>query len=133
VIAFHELDFTQAGSFSSPEVPLWNQAVTWQKQAMAAAITHADAGGRLLSHFANAGLPEPQIRGEFLAGGSPDSPLYRYSAEAVRTLLSVLARIGVPAGDVGIETLEARLRTAVVQAGAKVTIGAPQYLAAVRT
>jgi hypothetical protein len=68
-----------------------------------------------------------------MTGGGPDSPLYRYAADAVRTLLPVLARIGVPEGQIGIETLEARLRKAVVQAGAQITIGAPQYLAAART
>lgn len=132
VIAFHELDFTQTGPVSWPEVPLWEQAIAWQKRAMAAAITHADAGSRLISHFADADLPEPQIHGEFMTGGGPDSPLYRYAAEAVRTLLPVLAGIGVPADEIGIETLEARLRSAVVQAGAQITVGAPQYLAAAR-
>jgi 2-polyprenyl-3-methyl-5-hydroxy-6-metoxy-1,4-benzoquinol methylase len=133
VIAFHELDFTQPGPASAPEVPAWEQAIAWQKRAIAAATTNADAGSRLLRHFAEAGLPEPHIHGEFMTGGGPDSPLYRYAAEAVRTLLPVLARIGVPAGEIGIETLEARLRAAVVRAGAQVTIGAPQYLAAART
>jgi ubiquinone/menaquinone biosynthesis C-methylase UbiE len=132
VIAFHELDFTQAGPVSSPEVPEWEQAVAWQKRAIAAVLTHADAGSRLLGHYAEAGLPEPEIHGEFMTGGGPDSPLYRYAAEAVRALLPVLARIGVRVGEIGIETLEARLRAAVVQARAQVTI-APQYLASART
>lgn len=118
---------------SAPEVPEWEQAIAWQKRAIAAATTHADAGGRLLQHFAEAGLPEPRVRGEFMTGGGPASPLYRYAADAVRTLLPVLARIGVPAGEIGIETLEARLRAAVAGAGAQVTTGAPQYLAAART
>jgi 2-polyprenyl-3-methyl-5-hydroxy-6-metoxy-1,4-benzoquinol methylase len=133
VIAVHELDFSRPGPDSAPEVPAWEQAITWQKRAIAAATTHADAGSRLLSHFAAAGLPPPQVHGEFMTGGGPASPLYRYAAEAVRTLLPVLARIGVPAEEIGIETLEARLRSAVVDAGAQVTTGAPQYLAAVAT
>jgi 2-polyprenyl-3-methyl-5-hydroxy-6-metoxy-1,4-benzoquinol methylase len=32
VIAFHELDFTQTGPFSWPEVPVWEQAVIWQSE-----------------------------------------------------------------------------------------------------
>lgn len=133
VIAFHELDFTQPGLASSPEVPEWEQAIAWQKRAIAAAARHAGAGSRLLCLFADAGLPQPRVYGEFMTGGGPDSPLYRYAAEAVRTLLPVLARIGVPAGEIGIETLESRLRAAVVGAGAQITTGAPQYLAATRT
>jgi SAM-dependent methyltransferase len=133
VIAFHELDFAQTGPVSSPRVPLWEQAIAWQKRAIAAALAHADAGSQLLRIFADAGLPKPEIHGEFMVGGGPDSPLYRYTADAVRTLLPVLARIGVPADEIDIETLEVRLRAAVVRAGAQVTIGAPQYLAAART
>jgi 2-polyprenyl-3-methyl-5-hydroxy-6-metoxy-1,4-benzoquinol methylase len=133
VIAFHELDFTQAGPDSVPEVPAWEQAIGWQKRAIAAATSHADAGSRLLRHFTAAGLPEPQVHGEFMTGGGPASPLYRYAAEAVRTLLPVLTRIGVAADEIGIETLEDRLRAAVVQAGAQITTGAPQYLATART
>jgi hypothetical protein len=68
-----------------------------------------------------------------MTGGGPHSPLYRYAAQSVRTLLPVLARIGVPPDEIGIETLEARLRAAVVEAGAQITYGAPQYLAAART
>jgi ubiquinone/menaquinone biosynthesis C-methylase UbiE len=132
VIAFHELDFTTPGPFSVPEVPLWEQAILWQKRAMATAITHADAGSRLLRHFTEAGLPVPEIHGEFMTGGGPNCALYRYAAEAVRTLLPVLARIGVQADEIGIETLESRLRAAVIQASAQITIGAPQYLAAAR-
>lgn len=132
VVAFHEPDITQAGPFSWPEVPLWEETVAWIKQATAALITHRDAGRRLRCHFADAGLPEPQIHGEFSTGGGPDSPLYRYTADTVRTLLQVLTTIGVPTGEIGAETLEARLREAVVEAGAQVSIGAPQYLAATR-
>jgi 2-polyprenyl-3-methyl-5-hydroxy-6-metoxy-1,4-benzoquinol methylase len=132
VIAFHELDLNPVGPFSAPEVPLWERAIGWVKRAMAAAVTHADAGSRLLCHFAAAGLPAPRIRGEVMTGGGPHSPLYRYAADSVRTLLPVLARIGVQADEIGIETLEARLRAAVVEAGAQITTGAPQYLAAGR-
>jgi 2-polyprenyl-3-methyl-5-hydroxy-6-metoxy-1,4-benzoquinol methylase len=132
VIAFHELDITPAGPVSMPEVPAWDQTVAWIKRALAATVTHYDVGGRLLSHFAEAGLPQPELRGEFVAGGGSDSPLYPWMAETARTLLPVLARIGVPADEIGIETLEARLRTAVVEAGAQVTIGVGQYLATTR-
>jgi ubiquinone/menaquinone biosynthesis C-methylase UbiE len=131
-IAFHELDFTQGGPFSSPVVPLWEQAITWLKHASAAATPRFDVGSRLLGHFAGAGLPVPEIHGEFMTGGGPDSPLYRYAAESVRTLLPVLERTGVPEDKIGIGTLAGRLRAAVLEAGAQVTLGAPQYLATAR-
>lgn len=110
----------------------WSAAYRNPARSTQFSITHADVGSRLLRHFAEAGLPAPEIHGEFMTGGGPRSPLYQYTADAVRTLLPVLARIGVQADEIGIETLEDRLRAAVVQAGAQVTIGAPQYLAAAR-
>jgi ubiquinone/menaquinone biosynthesis C-methylase UbiE len=128
VIAFHEIDYSRPGHSSSPEVPLWDQVLEWTRRAIAAVCPHADAGGTLVSHFADAGLPTPQIYGEFLTGGGPDSEIYRYTADAVRSLLPVFHQIGVSADEIGIETLEARLRTAVVQAQAQVKV-APQFLA----
>jgi ubiquinone/menaquinone biosynthesis C-methylase UbiE len=132
VIAFHEPDFSGRHPFSAHEVPAWEQAITWVKRA-GAALPSADAGGRLFPHFVAAGLPEPEIRGEFLTGGGPGSQLYRWIAETIRTLLPVLASSGVPAEEIGIETLEDRLRAAAVETGAQITVGIPQYLAAVRT
>jgi SAM-dependent methyltransferase len=131
VIAFHEFDLTAPGPVSSPEVPLWEQASAWIRMGAAAASMSPDAGGRLLGHFAAAGLPEPEIRGEFMAGGGAGSPLYRLLAETVRTLAPVLGKIGVPADEIGVETLEARLRAAVVQAGAQVS-AVLEYLATAR-
>lgn len=128
VIAFHELDYSRPGSSSAPEVPLWERAVEWSRQAIAAACPHADAGGRLIEHFAAAGLPAPQIRGEFLTGGGPDSEIYQHMTDAIRSLLPVLATLGVPAGEIGIETLEGRLQAAVTLAGAQVKV-APNFLA----
>jgi ubiquinone/menaquinone biosynthesis C-methylase UbiE len=130
-IAFHELDVTTAASNSKPEVQVWEQTMTWLMQGAAAACRHYDAGSRLTGHFAAAGLPEPEIHGEFWAGGGSGSPLYRWAADTTRTMLPVLTRIGVPAGRVGIETLESRIRSAVVGAGAQVRLF-PQYTALAR-
>jgi 2-polyprenyl-3-methyl-5-hydroxy-6-metoxy-1,4-benzoquinol methylase len=130
-IAFHELDVTAATSNSNPEVQVWEQTMTWLMQGAAAGCRHYDAGSRLTGYFAAAGLPEPEIHGEFWAGGGPGSPLYRWAADTTRTMLPLLTRIGVPADEVCVETLESRIRSAVVAAGAQVKVF-PQYTALAR-
>jgi ubiquinone/menaquinone biosynthesis C-methylase UbiE len=130
-IAFHEMDVTAAIRNSNPEVRVWEQTMTWLMQGAAAGCRHYDAGSRLTGLFAAAGLPEPEIQGEFWAGGGPGSPLYRWAADTTRTMLPLLARVGVPADEVGVETLESRIRSAVVAAGAQVRVF-PQYTALVR-
>jgi len=130
-IAVHELDVTTATHNSKPEVQVWERTMTWLMRAAAAASRHYDAGSRLTGHFAAAGLPEPEIHGEFWTGGGSGSPLYRWAADTTRTMLPVLTRIGVTADEVGIETLESRIRSAVVKAGAQVKLF-PQYTALAR-
>ena len=131
VIAFHEQDLTTPSSTSSPKVPLWEQVIGWLSHALVAACPHADAGARLLGHFAAAGLPDPEVYGELLVTGRPDSPGCRLVAETARSLRPVLERIGVRAEEVDVGTLESRLRAAVVQAGAQLT-SFPQYMAIAR-
>jgi 2-polyprenyl-3-methyl-5-hydroxy-6-metoxy-1,4-benzoquinol methylase len=130
-IAFHELDVTAATRNSNPEVAVWEQTMTWLMQGAAAGCRHYDAGSRLTGHFAAGGLPEPEIHGEFWAGGGPGSPLYRWAADTARTMLPLLARVGIPADEVSVETLESRIRSAVVAAGAQVKVF-PQYTALAR-
>ena len=130
-IAFHELDVTTATRHSNPEVQVWEQTMTWLMQGAAAGCRHYDAGSRLTGHFAAAGLPEPEIQGEFWAGGGPGSLLYRWAADTTRTMLPLLARLGIPADEVSVETLESRIRSAVVAAGAQVRVF-PQYTALAR-
>lgn len=130
VLAFHEMDMARPLA-SVPEVPLWNQAGRWLSQAAFAGTSHADAGGRLIGHFAAAGLPEPPVYGETLVGGGKDSDLYRFMAACVRTLRPTLGRVGVSPGDSGIGTLEDRLRDAVTRANAQIE-WFPQFLAVAR-
>jgi hypothetical protein len=132
VIAYHELNITAAAPDSAPQVQASEKAMGGLRLAMAAACRDPDVGRRLIGHSAAAGLPEAEIHGEFLTGGDSDSPLYQYTADTVRTLLPVLDRIGVSADEIGIKTLESRIRSAVVQAAAQVRFF-PQHPAAART
>ena len=66
--------------------------------------------------FLQAGLPAPRLCLEAPVGGGPDWPGFRYLAETVRSILPHLERSGaLTAEEVDIDTLEARLRTDVVE------------------
>jgi ubiquinone/menaquinone biosynthesis C-methylase UbiE len=127
VLAFHDTSILRPTGIH-PDVPLWRQAEDWVKRAATAVSPHTDAGSRLIEHFSAAGLAEPVLHCEVPVGGGKDSRLYRWIAETIRSLLPVLSRLGVPAEEIGIDTLEDRLRTAVTQARAQIAFY-PQFLA----
>lgn len=131
ILAFHEMNVARP-ALVFPDVLLWRQADDWAKLALCSVSPHMDAGSRLIEHFAGAGLPEPELRCEAPVGGGKDCGLYKYMAETIRSLLSVLARLGVPSESVDIDTLEDRLRNAIVAANAQVEWN-PQFLAVART
>jgi hypothetical protein len=77
------------------------------------------------------GPPDPEVYGEVLVAGRPDSPGGRLVAETARSPRPAAERIGVRAEEVDVDTLESRLRAAVAQAGAQLT-SFPQYMAIAR-
>jgi ubiquinone/menaquinone biosynthesis C-methylase UbiE len=130
VLAFHEMNVLRPVRVY-PEVDLWTQVDTWLKQALTSVAPNMDAGSKLFQHFSAAGLPQPELRCESLAGGGKDSPLYKYMADTIGSVLPVLAKLGVSADEVGIDTLEDRLRTAVVAANGQIE-WVPEFLAVSR-
>lgn len=78
-------------------------------------------GLKLARIYRNAGLPAPQtLQGARVESG-PDSPVYAWLTQTTRTLLPLMERTGVAsAAEVGIDTLETRLRDAVVATDAVV-------------
>ena len=90
-------------------------------------------GDRLIESFSEAGLPQPDLFCETLVGGGLDSPLYASATETLRSFLPQLAKMGILFGElVGIETLESRLREAVVAARSQI-VGPGQVCAWART
>jgi hypothetical protein len=72
-------------------------------------------GPKLFGTFTTAGLPAPQLRHDTPIGGGPDWPGYAYVAATVRNLLPMLTEVaGITAEQLGIDTLEDRLRAEVV-------------------
>jgi hypothetical protein len=54
--------------------------------------------------------------------GGTDSVAYAWIAETLRSLMPQLQTIGVPTAEIGIDTLEDRLRKAAIEAGTAVGV-----------
>jgi len=121
IIAFHEYR-TKRPFDSVPSVPLWQMIGDFIYTALQVALPHLDIGDRLIESFAEADLPQPELFSETPIGGGPDSPLYAWMAETFHSFLPQLARIGLSLEELPrIDTLESRLRDAVVAARSQVT------------
>ena len=121
MIEFHEFRTKQPFD-SVPSVPLWQMIGDFWYTALQVALPHLDIGDRLIESFAKADLPQPELFSETPIGGGPDSPLYAWMAETFHSVLPQLARIGLSLEKLpGIDTLESRLRDAVVTARSQVT------------
>jgi len=119
VIAFQEMEMTTARS--SPDVPLFSQCGRWIVEAFTRAGVETSMGSRLYSIYKQAGLSEPQMMSSGRVEGSPQSEIYEWLAQTVRSLLPMIEKTGVATRDeVGIDTLADRLRSAVAEKGAVV-------------
>ena len=80
-----------------------------------------DAAGRLVEHFSGAGLPQPMMFSDTAVGGGDDAPHYAWLAGVAQTLLPRMVEFGITtAEEVAIETLESRLKAAVVEARSQI-------------
>lgn len=115
VVAFHEVGVF--GTFEMrPSVPLWQQSLDLIREAFFSVLPHPDTAGRLIDHFQRAGLGQPTVLCEMLVAGGTDSAAYAWVAETLRSVMPQLQKIGVPTAGIGIDTLEDRLREAVIAA-----------------
>ncbi|MGY4495111.1 class I SAM-dependent methyltransferase [Pseudomonas sp. TE3610] len=132
VLGLHEIAIEAPMLESHPVVPLWQQVGTWLFDALNAGARSPSAAGSMLGHFDDAGLPPPEQFCERPIGGGADALFYRWAAEAVRTLMPHLIRLGgLDEAAVQLNTLEHRLRKATVQARAQL-LGPTQVCAWVR-
>ena len=121
-VAFHEV-FLLGTWWSFPVVPLWERTSDLVGKTFRSVVTYPDAGARMVELFSNAGVELPRLFSETPVGGGPDSPLYAWVAETVRTLLPRAEEIGLAArGEIDIDRLEDHLRQAVTAVRAQIGI-----------
>ena len=109
VVAFQEPWFSRG--FSFPKLPLFDQVIGWLHKMVQDSGLDGDIGLRLPSLFATAGLPAPRLSFELLVNCSPDSEIFSFVVDTVRSLLPRLEQLGVTnAAQVKVDTLVGRLR-----------------------
>lgn len=113
VVAFQEFDFTDVPAL--PQGGLFERIINWWRETARRTGTELQMGLKLYSTYLAAGLPAPQLQGDFLLGGGPDFPGYGYLASIMRSILPLLERYGIAtAAEVDVETLADRLRDEMV-------------------
>ena len=127
-IAFHEID--DADDFTAfPEVPSWTQANNCLMSALRHMLPSPDVPGRLVECFSKAGLGAPNLFCEVIAGDGERSPIPRWLAGAVRTLMPQIIEHGWASEEtIDIDNLEELLRADAISAHSQVT--APRQVCA---
>ena len=103
---------------SWPHSQLYDRVVRWKCSVVGGAGADLEAGLRLSSLFVEAGLPRPTTRLDAVVAGGAETPLYRYMAESVRSMLPTAAQLGIRGfGEADVDALADELRTEVVAGG----------------
>lgn len=125
VVAFQEYDLVGFAESSLPHSPLLEQAASWVLQVFQRVGVELRMGMRLYSEFLKVGLPAPEIRYEAAIGGGPSWVGYEWFAGSVRAVLPLILKFEVAtAEEVGIDTLEDRLREEIAGQGGVVRLPA---------
>ncbi|HEU5256534.1 MAG TPA: methyltransferase domain-containing protein [Vicinamibacterales bacterium] len=115
IVAFHELDWDGARSFTSSS-QTYDQCCRWIVETLRMLGAETRMGIKLHSTFVGAGLPAPSMRLEAVVGGGVNSAdCLKLVTDLMETLLTDMGRLGVAtAADIGIETLSDRIRREVI-------------------
>jgi ubiquinone/menaquinone biosynthesis C-methylase UbiE len=120
VVAFQEFDvsFFVPGY---PELPLNFAVARLMIDFFCRATPKPNIGTQLFHLMQQAGLPPPECRAEHLIAGGPDSILYEWIAETLRSILPPMAAMGMTAAaEIYTDDLGQRLREEATRAQAVV-------------
>lgn len=92
VICMQEGDM--AYDWSCPETPLWQQVRSWFLEAMTRASCDPRMAHSLFPAFRAAGLPDPELKLEAVAGGGAMAPAFGW-ANAVIGVVPLMERMGI--------------------------------------
>jgi SAM-dependent methyltransferase len=99
IVAFHEIALRVA-AYSSPQVVLFHRVAASIESAFCSLLPHYDIGERLVTCFGEAGLPDPHVIWEGIAGTST-SPILPWIAMTYQTLLPHIERLGILDKEIG--------------------------------
>jgi ubiquinone/menaquinone biosynthesis C-methylase UbiE len=112
IVAFQEMEMNVAATQATYGDSVLGKVVATIYRTFAAAGVRVNMASELLHTYAKAGLPVPELVGEFVAGGGPGFAGYPWLANTLRSLAPMARRLGIslePLGD--LDTLAQRLRT----------------------
>ena len=117
LMVFHEIDFGDTPQ-AWPEAPLWNQSWKLIAEAFRRSGTPPDFGLRIARTFVSAGLPWPKFHAEVPMVSGPDSYMYGWIAETLRSLIPRIEQYGLARSDeLQIDSLASRLEAEAVSLG----------------
>jgi ubiquinone/menaquinone biosynthesis C-methylase UbiE len=117
IIAFQE--FAMPMTRTVPDAALFCRVVDWCMDIVRRAGFETDMGSKLARAFVDGGLGTPAMTLGGIAASGPDSPVYGYYTDTLRSLLPLGERYGVvTAEEAGIDTLTERLADEAVALGA---------------
>ena len=117
VLESHMAGFADA-RHSFPRSAAYEEVLRWKCRVVAATGADIEAGLGLYRTFRSAKLPAPEMRMQAPLEGGPDSLIYRYMADSVRSMLAMADVHGIGGFDLEkAALLEARLRDEVVSSG----------------
>lgn len=127
-MAFQEIEMG-AGCWSNPPLPLFQQTYGWVSQTFLRGGMATDIGARMANGFERAGLQDIRLIREGRVESGPDSGAYEFLTRTLRTLMPLAQKFGIATEEeVGIDTLEARLRVEATSANARFI---PAYFSAI--
>ena len=95
---------------SAPEVPLFTLSARRILTTVARAGADVDMGSKLANVFLDAGLPMPTAVLGGCTGSGPDSPVYAYVADSLRSLTPIAEQLGIfTASEADVDTLAVRM------------------------
>jgi len=115
LIAFQEYDLSYYPK-GYPELPLMFWVEEILVEFFRRAVPRPNIGTQLFRLMQEAGLPPPECRLECVMDGGPYSPVYKWLAETLHSLLPRMEALGITkAAEVDTNTLPQRLRDEAVE------------------
>jgi SAM-dependent methyltransferase len=121
LMVFHEIDFGEPPR-AFPEAPLWRKSWALMAEAFRRSGTPPDFGIRIARAFLDAGLTYPKFQAEVPMVAGPDSYIYGWVAETLRSLIPRIEQYGLStAAELQIDTLASRLKAEAVALGSQLS------------
>lgn len=116
LIAFQEYDLSFYPK-GYPELPLMFSVQDLIVEYYKRAVSRPNMGSQLFYLMQEAGLPSPECRAECIMDGGPNSTVYEWLTETVRSLLPRMEALGMTSASMVNESLPQRLREEALEKG----------------